>query len=98
PSVNQLAERFGPASLYGASAWIRDDAINEGDKLDQQRFKTIVTGEAIELDRMQRDYVRVELDIPVVLTANSLPVSRDASDAVFNRCLIVDMTKVIGEE
>jgi P4 family phage/plasmid primase-like protien len=98
PSVAQLAERFGPSSLYGAAAWIRDDAINEGDKLDPQRFKTIVTGEAIELDRKQRDYVRVELDIPVVLTANSLPVSRDASDAVFNRCLVVDMTNVITEE
>jgi phage/plasmid-associated DNA primase len=98
PSVAQLAERFGPASLYGASAWISDDAINEGDKLDPQRFKTIVTGEAIELDRKQRDCVRVELDIPVVLTANSLPGARDSSDAVFNRCLVLDMLNVISEE
>jgi hypothetical protein len=82
----------------GASAWISDDAINEGDKLDPQRFKTIVTGEAIELDRKQRDGVRVELDIPVVLTANSLPGARDSSDAVFNRCLVVDMLNVISEE
>jgi len=96
--VNQLTERFGPASLYGASAWITDDAINEGDKLDPQRFKTIVTGEAIELDRKQRDCVRVELDIPVVLTANSLPSARDSSDAVFNRCLIIEMANVISEE
>jgi P4 family phage/plasmid primase-like protien len=97
PSVGEISERFGLQSFYGARAWIRDDAVNEGDRLDPQRFKTIVTGEPIDIARKNRTAVRVELDIPVVLTCNSLPASRDASDAVFNRSLVVDLGNVIDE-
>ena len=88
PSVAEISERFGLSSLYEASAWIRDDAINEGDNLDPQRFKTIVTGEPIDIERKHRETLRgVELAIPVVLTANALPHARDKSDALFNRSL-----------
>src|SRR5262249_40970887 len=65
--------------------------------LDPQRFKTIVTGEAIDIERKNHPAVRVELAIPVVLTANSLPGARDTSDAIFNRSLVVDMSNVISE-
>ena len=59
-------------------AWIRDDVINEGDKLNPQRFKTIVTGEAIDVDlKNKRDRCRMYcFDIPVCLTGNSLPQGR----------------------
>jgi P4 family phage/plasmid primase-like protien len=97
PSIAELSERFGLAGFFDAVAWIRDDAVNEGDKLDPQRFKTIVTGEPIFIERKNRPAVRRELTIPVVLTANSLPTSRDASDAIFNRSLVVDTSSVIGE-
>jgi P4 family phage/plasmid primase-like protien len=98
PSVGQISERFGLACFFDATAWVRDDAVNEGDRLDPQRFKTIVTGEAIDIERKNRAAVRVELAIPVVLTANSLPASRDASDAVFNRSLVVDLTQVFDDQ
>jgi uncharacterized protein DUF5906 len=94
-----VSERFGLSSLYDASAWIRDDAINEGDDLDPQRFKTIVTGEPIDIERKHRDAVRgVELAIPGVLTANALPRARDKSDALFNRSLVLELTNVLTEE
>lgn len=99
PSVAEIAERFGLSSLYEAAAWIRDDAINEGDKLDPQRFKTIVTGEPIDIERKHLAVVRgVELTLPVLLTTNALPRSRDGSDAIFNRSLVLEMTNVISEE
>ena len=44
-AVREIGERFGAATFYGASAWIRDDAVNEGDRINPERFKTIVTGE-----------------------------------------------------
>jgi P4 family phage/plasmid primase-like protien len=97
PAASEIAERFGLESFYGAQAWIRDDAVNEGDRLDPQKFKTIVTGESIGIERKNRTAIRVELEIPVVLTCNSLPASRDASDAVFNRSLVVDLGHVIDE-
>jgi P4 family phage/plasmid primase-like protien len=98
PSVGQIGERFGLACFFDATGWVRDDAVNEGDKLDPQRFKVIVTGEALDIERKNRAAVRIELMIPVLLTANSLPASRDASDAVFNRSLVVDMTHIIDEQ
>ena len=84
----------------GAVAWIRDDAINEGDKLDPQRFKTIVTGEPVDVERKNKidALVDVRFNMPVLLTANSLPRARDGSDAIFNRSLVVEMLNVISEE
>jgi P4 family phage/plasmid primase-like protien len=99
PSVAEISERFGLASLYDAAAWIRDDAINEGDDLDPQRFKTIVTGEPIDIERKHKPAVPgVELQLPVLLTTNALPKARDKSDAIFNRALVLEMTNVVSEE
>lgn len=99
PSVAEISERFGLSSLFEAAAWIRDDAINEGDDLDPQRFKTIVTGEPIDIERKHRPAVPgVELALPVLLTTNSLPKARDRSDAIFNRSLILEMTNEVSEE
>jgi P4 family phage/plasmid primase-like protien len=98
PAVRETGERFGLQTFAGACAWIRDDAVNEGDRINPERFKTIVTGEPIDIERKNRLALRqVRLDIPVILTANSLPTSRDSSDAIFNRCLVVEMTNVISE-
>lgn len=98
PSVAEISERFGLASLYDAAAWIRDDAINEGDDLDPQRFKTIVTGEPIDIERKHMAAVRaVELALPVLLTTNALPRARDKSDAIFNRSIVLEMTNVVEE-
>lgn len=99
PSVAEISERFGLSSLYGAAAWIRDDAINEGDDLDPQRFKTIVTGEPIDIERKHKPAIPgVELSVPVLLTTNALPKARDKSDAIFNRSLVIEMTNVISED
>jgi P4 family phage/plasmid primase-like protien len=99
PSVAEISERFGLSSLYDAAAWIRDDAINEGDDLDPQRFKTIVTGEPIDIERKHKPAVSgVELALPVLLTTNSLPKARDKSDAIFNRSLVLEMTNIVSEQ
>jgi P4 family phage/plasmid primase-like protien len=99
PAVREIGERFGLAGFADAVAWIRDDAINEGDKLDPERFKTIVTGEPIDIERKNRTALpSVRLCIPVILTANILPTARDSTDAIFNRCLVVELTNVFTEE
>jgi len=102
PSVAEISDdrdKFALSSLYGAVAWIRDDAINEGDKLNPQRFKTIVTGEPTDVGLKHRDTVRDYcFEIPVCLTCNGLPKAVDASDAIYNRSLILKMTNVIDPE
>jgi P4 family phage/plasmid primase-like protien len=98
PSVSEISETFGMQNFIGKSAWIRDDAINEGDRLDPQRFKIIVTGEPIAIRRMAQHALETRLQIPVLLTANSLPRARDASDAVYNRSIVLKLDRVIGEK
>jgi P4 family phage/plasmid primase-like protien len=99
PSVAEISERFGLGSLYDAAAWIRDDAINEGDSLDPQRFKTIVTGEPIDIERKHKPAAPgIELKLPVLLTTNALPRARDRSDAIFNRAIVLEMTNEVSEE
>lgn len=99
PSVSEISERFGLASFYGSTAWIRDDAVNEGDRLDPQRFKTIITGEPVDIERKGLPALRgIELNIPVLLTTNAMPRARDASDAIFNRAHVVEMNNVVSEE
>jgi P4 family phage/plasmid primase-like protien len=98
PSVTDIGSDFGMQELIGARAWIRDDAANEGDNLDPQRYKVIVTGEPLNIKRKYKSAHRVELDIPVLLTVNSLPTARDTSDAIFNRSLIIPMNNVFTKE
>jgi P4 family phage/plasmid primase-like protien len=99
PSVAEISGSFGLASFYEAVAWIRDDAVNEGDELDAQRFKTIITGEPVDINRKGLPAILgVSLAIPVLLTANSLPRARDKSDAIYNRSLIVEMNRVFSDE
>jgi len=98
PSVSEIAETFGMMNFIDVMAWVRDDAVNEGDKIDPQRFKVIVTGEPVSIRRMNQKALVTRLNIPVMLTANSLPRARDHSDAVYNRCVVLRLNKVVSEQ
>ena len=97
PSIMDMTKEFGLQALYGARAWIRDDAINENDQLDPARFKTIVTGEPVDVNRKGKTYVTTSFELPIVLTTNAMPRARDASDAIYNRSIVLDMTNVVDE-
>lgn len=99
PAVADIGENFGLQALSGARAWIRDDAVSEGDRVDPARFKAIVTGEGMEVNLKRRDAVgRFSFLIPVLLTANAMPRAQDSSDAIYNRALVIEMTNVVEEE
>ena len=98
PMCKDIGDRFGRAAFLGATAWIRDDAVNEGDRVDPALMKALVTGETIEVQRKNKPAVSFVPRLPIVLTTNALPAARDSSDAAFNRSLVVDMTNVISEE
>jgi P4 family phage/plasmid primase-like protien len=97
PSVAELSGPFGLEDLYGARCWVRDDAINEGDKLDPQRFKTVITGEPIAVKRKNKTSVSHSFAIPVLLTCNALPEARDTTDAVSNRAILLPFNRIYSE-
>lgn len=96
-SVVSLSERFGYASVYGALAWIADDAIGSADDLADEAFKRIVTGERVSVDIKYRAPVEYRFNIPVMFTANALPRVRDATEAVYNRMIILRLDRVFPE-
>tara|TARA_E500000081_G_scaffold41408_1_gene45024 strand:+ start:3962 stop:6433 length:2472 start_codon:yes stop_codon:yes gene_type:complete len=96
--MRELAESFGRQTLVNSTGWIADDAISAGDVLDAENWKTIVSGEPVSIPRKNLGNWEGELDIPVMLTANSLPRVKDESDAVYNRTIFLNMTAVKDEE
>jgi P4 family phage/plasmid primase-like protien len=96
-SVGDIGTDFGLQSFLGRRGWVADDAIGEGESLDAERYKKIVTGEEIGVRRKNRTDVQARFGFPVMLTANHLPRVKDQSDAVYNRSLVLPMTNVRPE-
>jgi phage/plasmid-associated DNA primase len=93
------SDKFALQQLVGANGWIRDDAFNEGDKMDPQKFKTIVTGEPIDVRRMGvLALTGVRFEVPVMLNGNNLPFARDTSDAIYNRSIVIPLNVIRSEE
>ncbi|HEX2554222.1 MAG TPA: phage/plasmid primase, P4 family [Microvirga sp.] len=97
PSIVDISKEFGLQTLHGARAWVRDDAVNENDEIDGARFKNVVTGEPLDVNRKGRTYLRTSFEIPVLLTTNVMPRARDATEAIYNRSIVIDMTNVVEE-
>jgi P4 family phage/plasmid primase-like protien len=95
--LDALCDMFGAAPLIKAAAWVADDAIRQGsggryaETINVEQLKNIITGEPMSIRVPGGRYVEASLDLPVVLTANNLPLFRDDSDAVYNRMLIFPM-------
>jgi P4 family phage/plasmid primase-like protien len=98
PSIADIGKDFGLQLLAAANAWVRDDAVSEGDRIDPARFKVLVTGEGLEINRKNQAPLTYSCNIPILLTTNVLPKAKDSSDALYNRCIVLDMRSVVDEE
>ena len=58
----------------------------------------VVTGEARSVPRKGLPNVETRFGIPVLWTANHLPRVKDDSQAVYNRAILVPLTKVFSAE
>jgi phage/plasmid-associated DNA primase len=92
-----LEDRFSTEPLIGKYGWIADDAVGEGEYLDADIYKVVVTGEQTSTKTKGGKNWEGRFGIPVLLTANNLPRVKDQSDAVYNRSLILPMTNVRPE-
>lgn len=96
--VRAMSERFGMQPLITCSGWIADDAVGLREEMDAEAYKVIVTGESVSVERKNKTNVEVAFDIPVLLTMNNYPIVKDDSDAVYNRSLVLPMTRQWSEE
>lgn len=92
-----LGERFPTEPFIGKYGWIADDAVGEGETLDADIFKVVVTGEQTSTKTKGGKNWEGRFGFPVLLTANNLFRVKDQSDAVYNRLLILPMTNVRPE-
>lgn len=97
PRMRDLEGRFGMEPFLGKRGWIADDAIGEGEYLDADTYKVVVTGEETSVQCKGGRNVETAFGFPVMLTANNLPRVKDQSDAVYNRSLILPCTHVRPE-
>jgi P4 family phage/plasmid primase-like protien len=96
--TRDLEKDFGTETLLGKRGWVADDAVGQGETLDAETYKVLVTGEAFSVRRKNRSMVDgFRFGRPVCLTMNNLPKIKDGSDAVYNRSLILPMTNVRDE-
>lgn len=96
--VRAMSERFGMQPLVTASGWIADDAVGMREEMDAEAYKVIVTGESVSVERKNKTNLEVAFDLPVLLTMNNYPIVKDDSDAVYNRSLVLPMTRQWGED
>lgn len=97
-SVADIGTDFGLQSLSTARAWIADDAVGQGETLDAERYKKLITGEQIGVRRKNMIDLQMRFGRPVMLTMNNLPRIKDGSLAVYNRSMMVKMTVVRPED
>jgi phage/plasmid-associated DNA primase len=96
--VREIEKDFGLQTLLGKRGWIADDAVGQGETLDAENYKNIVTGEKMNVTRKNKTSIDgVKFGFPVLLTMNNLFKVKDGSDAVYNRSLILPMTRVRAE-
>jgi len=95
--MRDLEGRFGMEPFIGKRGWVADDAVGEAEFLDAETYKVVVTGEPVSVQRKGGKNLETRFGFPVLLTANNLPRVKDQSDAVFNRSLILRMTRVRDE-
>lgn len=96
-SVADIGTDFGLQSLLHARGWVSDDAVGQGETLDAERYKKLVTGEQIGVRIKGLGDRQMRFGRPVMLTMNNLPRIKDGSLAVYNRSMMVKMTVVRDE-
>lgn len=92
--MSDLKDRFGRESFIGKRGWVADDAVGEGDYLDAETYKVVVTGEMTSAKTKGGKNWNGRFGIPVLLTMNNIPRVRDQSEATFNRSLMLRMSNV----
>lgn len=98
PTLKSLSGDFGRSVLIGNRPLISDDGIQVGSKGDAALLKRIITGEPMTVNRKFMDEVQIRYTGAVLWTTNVLPEIDDESAALYNRFVLVTMSRVFTTE
>lgn len=92
-SMHDFGDRFGLDKLMGASAIICEEN-NVADYLgDGAKFKKVITGEQLTVDRKYKSRVSFRFSGLVVQASNGLPRLKKHDEGFYRRFLIIPFTK-----
>jgi P4 family phage/plasmid primase-like protien len=86
----KLAERFGPASLYGKLINICTEIEGDGGYIkNTAQLKAIVSGEALTAEYKGKDAFQFEPVTNLIFSCNTVPKSKDKTHGWYRRQLII---------
>ena len=94
--LNDLGERFSPASLFGKLANIGDD-ISEDFISNPAIFKKIVSGDWIKGEKKGQNEFFFKPYCKLLFSANTIPRMKDKSGAVLDRLIIIPFDATFSE-
>lgn len=102
PSLRDFATDFGLAGLVGKPLATVEDARGDDDRRNNalvERLLNITAGDAVQINRKNREHWTGVLPTRLVLFSNEMPRFMDASGAVVNRFMAVHLEKsFLGKE
>lgn len=102
PSLNSLGSEFGLSALVGKPFAVIEDARADDDRrsnITTERLLNIIGGDAVSINRKNRDYWNGTLPTRFMLVSNETPRFLDASGAITTRFIAVKLQKsYLGKE
>lgn len=95
--VDELCQRFGLANVVRARAIVSDDAAGLKSKMQAKTIKKLITGEPMTADRKMRDTVSFRFQGPILITVNALPEVKDATHALYGRCVVLTLERQFSD-
>lgn len=93
-NLETLGDRFSLEPMIGASLILVDEV--ECEKWAEGRFKTMVSGNGIGIDRKnQKQLASYHSTARWIITSNSAPFIRDKSNGVWRRLTVVHWKKAV---
>jgi hypothetical protein len=83
-------------TLYDKYLW-RVYEVKENFGLDQSAFQSMVSGEIVPIDRLNKHTISVTWDVPGILAGNEFGGWRDNSGSILRRVIISNFTFIIDE-
>lgn len=96
PSLNSLGSEFGMSALIGKPFAVIEDARADDDRrsnITTERLLNIIGGDAVSINRKNRDYWNGTLPTRFMIVSNETPRFLDASGAITTRFMAVKLRK-----
>jgi len=87
-ALDALGDRFRLSALVGKLANFSGELCYLG-RVNEGILKLLVSGDSIDIDRKNRDSVKVRLSTKLIVSTNELPSIRDPTNATFDRFIVL---------